>query len=506
MVWLIAILLAAILFGWGYLRGFIQMGISTVGFLLWLLVLVPGIKSDVSSSDPVEHVLGTELALPILALAALAINGLLFMILGIVVSVIYHRRLKYRSDEATFSLFKRLNRRTGAVLGANVSIIVMLIIGVNQYAPGYLFYQMSFLDRAGMGDVRKFSVSMQNSGLARMAATLDSRPERFYEYADLAGLIAANPLLVNRIINYPPFLKWVKWDSNDMEVLVEKAFRNLFGKLFKQVGFGEGFVEDAEFTVEGSLSDITDSSEFEYFFNTLLLMVADVRLIDYIAKDLDIEDFTTYLNTGHSPRFDEVILGRWEFRVNPSINKLRREKAGLDLEVYGSLMQSETINMGSKEFLEIKQIASSTIGLIQLTFYTDNTWEMSVPVVETVEQVPQQETESEYGDLFAEMDDRYGGLGFGPGGGQFGQVGADTVPSEPLLEVDEPFTLSIELEESGGQWNRFAPGRYRVEEDGHVMTAVFDEQSNRLELRDFPFPYISRLSIVPIDMYLSRVY
>ena len=73
MIWLIAILAAVLLFGWGYLRGFIQMGISTVGFLFWLLALVPWIGSRMEDPDPLTNFIGTELLFPFFAAAALAV-------------------------------------------------------------------------------------------------------------------------------------------------------------------------------------------------------------------------------------------------------------------------------------------------------------------------------------------------------------------------------------------------------------------------------------------------
>ena len=519
MIWLIAVLGAALLFGWGYLRGFIQMIVSAIGFLVWLLVWLPALKELPTIPDAIiPKVMYHEIMLPFLAGFLLLINGLFFMVAGIVISVIYHRKLRYRGDDATVQMFVRLNRRLGAVVGVYLAIICTVLLASLFHGTGYFINQVPMLAQAGglPGYIDRFRVSMHTSGLDRLSAIIDDNPDSYYEFADLAGLLHANPLLLNRIINYPPFLKWI--DKVSVEELFNEGMDE-FDDALVELEIG-GYLDADELVGIDELVALMSDPVSRAFLASMTLLLVKPDVLDILVNEPDMEDFVDYLTgDGRSKKYSDRILGRWEFNPNASINKLKREKTGIDIKALslGFISGEENIRIKSREFLQFRHIANSAMTGARLTFYTDNTWRLDYPRMKEPE--PEREPDPrDLDDPYGVGDDPYGGLGFGPPGAPSG--GLAPQPERRPPAVTNPYQV-IEGMGSEGAWRRIAPGRYELKGDVQEMKAVIDTEKNRLEVRDYLFPYIRNLQItdsgveldgtpevllVPVDMLFSRIY
>jgi hypothetical protein len=141
-----------------------------------------------------------------------------------------------------------------------------------------------------------------SSGMAKVARSVGSMPESFFDTADLAGLIYANPLLEGRLLRYPKFL-----------TLAER-------QEFQDIGNDTQF---AELRQRGAtIREVMGQPKVQAIVNNpdLLKQVWATLVPD--LKDLDV-----FLKTGQSPKYDpEKILGRWKFNLNSAVGAFRRAK------------------------------------------------------------------------------------------------------------------------------------------------------------------------------------
>ncbi len=424
MIWLIAILLLAAFAGIGFLRGSIQMGISFLGLLLGVALAMPlaPMMLPIYTASGVTNLILLAVLPPI---TGFIVVGLVFMIVGIVVHLKVSKYFKYKTEEASQLMFKRLNQRIGAAFGLLVGVAYTIILGVGIYSTGYLTHQVATdADPGWLKLITDTRASMDGNGLGAMAASLDPMPEKFYEVSDLIGLAHKNPLLENRFRNYPPFLK-----LGDRADIQEIAGDSEFHGLLVQ---------------QASLADI-----MKHPLGQKVMSNAELR--DILFYDTDLEDLTTYLNQGESPKYvEERILGRWQLNGNAMINHTKRTTAGIkgsDLRLLTELVQK-------------------SLDGANLVVYTDNSLMIDAP------EAPEEEEEEEEPDnngVRDEFADRYGGLnggqppldpryGLGPGQRPGGQR-AQARPAAPEFKL---FELNIG---GGGNWERTAPGRYILELD-----------------------------------------
>ncbi|MDA7511120.1 CvpA family protein [Verrucomicrobia bacterium] len=437
MIWLIAILLLAAFAGFGYLRGSIQMGISVLGLFTGLLLAMPlaPLMMPIYTASGVTNLILLSVLPPI---TAFVVIGLIFMTVGIVVHMKVKKHFRFKTDEASQLMWKRLNQRAGVAFGLVAGVFYTIVLGVGIYSVGYLTFQVSTdTDPGWLKFITDSRVAMDQNGLGKMAASLDPMPDKFYEVSDILGLSHRNPLLENRYRNYPPFLKMS--DRADIqEIAGDTDFHNMLVQ-------------------QASLADIMKHPLGQK-------VMSNGELFDVLVNQTDLVDLRNFLENGESAVYDdEKILGRWELNGNALINYTKRNTAGIK----------------SRELVALKTLVENYLDGSSLIAYTDNSYKIEAkeaPVVEEEEEAPRPEFNGGgFGgqpSMSPEMSARYGlgGRGSRAGGPQ------RSAASAPKPKVTPSINIGGE-----GNWERTAPGRYLLEIGGRKAQANFNK--NRLLIK-----------------------
>ncbi len=481
MIWLIAILLLAFFAGMGFLRGAIQMGISLLGLFLGLVLAVsislPSIVGPGGAINPASDSEFSGNAVGLLIVDTLfnflqrvglfLLVGFVFLIAGIVVHFKVCKHFRFKADEAMQLMFRRLNKRLGVAFGLVIGIVYTILIGVLIFGPGYLFDQVT--PRAEVGGTTagwlkfliKTRASMENSGLERMAASLDPMPAKFYEVSDIIGLGINNPRLVSRFLDYPPLLK---------------AFT-----LFESQ---EAIVLDTE--SEDQLGDMIGSFTGE--------------LADALFK-IDLRDFRTYLETGKSPLYDdEKLLGRWELDGKATVIHLKRTKIGLNVPATyvdtAGVPRETRVKIKSREFQQFKEMwVDGFLRGLKLFVYPDNTLAFAAPKPPEPPEEPPEEDDYNSDDPYS----RYG-------------EASNPRPNrvqQPAPPERQPIAFSGE-----GDWERKSQRRYEFK-TGEGNYRVTLDKNSRLVIQDM-IPHIMKRSgmpdakdnfaVITVDLVFRRVY
>ena len=484
MIWLIAILLLAIFAGMGFLRGSVQMGISLAGLFLALALavwLAPPTLLGPAFQTTGLNVIGLfifDTFLDVLhRVGVFILVSLVFLIVGIVVHFRVRKHFRFKTDEATQLMFRRLNKRIGAGFGLLIGVVYTILVGVFLYGPGYLTYQVATNGDPGwlkfINNTRK---SMEGSGLERMAASLDPMPSKFYEVSDIIGLTLKNPSLESRFRNYPPFLKSLTETEVQGNTVVEFDLR-------KQLADQASIVHLALAVLALSINDLGE-----------------------ILLQTDLKDLRTFLERGESPIYsEEKILGRWQLDGNATINHMKRTKIGIDVAasyVDGSGTVKETsVRIKSREFRQFKEgVIDVLLNEAKLFVFPDEEL-VFVPPRPPEPTTPKELEEDEYGNPYAE----YGGS---PGSYRAGQFQRRLQPAaRPPQKREKP---------TKGSWKRQTTGRYKIQFENAAVENRATFKSSRLIIKDM-FPYSVQRSglpagsrgnsaIVKVDLIFSRVY
>lgn len=457
MIWLIAILLMAIFAGIGFLKGAIQTGISVVGLFVALLLAMP-LAPLMESACVASGVTNLILLAVLPPIIAFLVVGLVFMIVGIVVHFKVKNYFSFKTDQATQTMWKRLNQRVGAAFGILIGAFYTVALGVGVYSAGYLTHQVATdSDPGWLKFITDTRVAMDGNGLGKMAASLDPMPEKYYEVSDLIGLSHRNPLLENRYRNYPPFLSLAEREDVQ-EIAADTEFH---GMLVQQA----------------SLADIMNHP-----LGQKIMTNAD--LFDALVNQTDLKDLKQFLEKGESPIYDEEeILGRWELNGNALINYVKRNTAGIK----------------SKELRELKELVGTYLDGASLIVYTDNRIKIDAPEPPEPEE-PEQPAQGGFGG-----GGRFGGAGntggmspeemqrYGLNPGGLAAQSRARAAQQQAARPAQPEKPRISIG-GGGSWERTAPGRYAVQLDGKPkVLAKFDK--HRLIIK-----------VPGTDLLFSRVY
>ena len=483
MIWLIAILLLAIFAGMGFLRGAIQMGISLAGLFLALALavwLAPPVLLGAPAGTPSIFLLVADTFFDFLhRVGVFLLVSLVFLIVGIVVHFRVRKHFRFKTDEATQLMFRRLNKRIGAAFGLLIGVVYTILIGVFLYGPGYLTYQVATNGDPGwlkfINNTRK---SMEGSGLEKMAASLDPMPPKFYEVSDIIGLFHKNPLLESRFRNYPPFLKALTKAEVEGAAVVELESSEFREKLAKQ----SSIVHLAAAALALSISNLGEP-----------------------LLQTNLKDFRTFLERGESPIYsDEKILGRWQLDGNATINHMKRTKIGID--VAASYMDSSgavketSVKIKSREFRQFKEgVIDVLLNEAKLFVFPDETLDF-VPPRPPEPAVEEEPEEDEYGNPYAE----YGAPG-SYGAGQFQRR------PQPIARPPQK-----REESKNGSWKRQTTGRYKIQFENAAVENRATFKSSRLIIKDmFSYPVQrsglpvggrGNWAIIKVDLIFSRIY
>jgi hypothetical protein len=205
--------------------------------------------------------------------------------------------IKYKRDEKTYIKWERLSHRLGMCLGLVNGAVYFVLILIPFYVAGYLTTQVATgaEDPKGMQFVNEVRSQLHEAKVDRVIAAYDPAPENFYEASDVLGLVKNNPLLANRLSQYPVFLSL--------------AERPEFQDIANDVQINEMIQRQSK------ISDILKHPKVQ-------AVVTNVAITSEIGRLLgsDLKDLHAYLQTGKSEKYDEEkILGRWILNLDATV-------------------------------------------------------------------------------------------------------------------------------------------------------------------------------------------
>jgi hypothetical protein len=338
-LWLIAFVILGCCGIVAYYQGALRAAISLTGllFALWL-------------AGPVGKIV--NLVLPALGLghpALLAVLGPVIAFIGILIAfkttaAIVHRKVdthyKYHATDTQRLLFERMNARVGVPVGLVNGVIYFFILCSATYTLGYGTFQLATSENESWAAklANRLSEEMRDTGMARAAAPFMSEKETYYDACDILASIYHQPLLQNRLANYPPFLTLA--ERPEFKPVTDKSFQEQWAKGMSL----------SEFIGHEKVKPLLENREL--FTNIVVLLGGDLK------------DLKTYLDTGKSPKYDdERILGRWEFDSRESVARARRSKP----------------NMGSAELRRLRLLLATAFKDSTLTTTIDNKAILNAP-------------------------------------------------------------------------------------------------------------------------------
>lgn len=297
-MWLMAVVLVLLFAAIGFFKGAIRMAVAVAGLFLAIFLAGPvgAMLKPILPSVGVKNPVYLQLLPP-------AIAFILLNLVFITVSFFVHHKValhyKYRRDDVDRLRWERLNRRVGAACGVLVGVVFFFLLGAVIYSGGYITTQISNEENNPalvkfMNNARK---DMDTTGMDKAMATIAPASPRFYQAADVLGLLYHNPLLQARLANYPYFLS-LGQRPEFQEIATDKEYNDLiFGK--------------------APITDIIKHPRTEGLMNTPDIM-------DYL-KGADLADLKEYLKTGKSLKYaEEEILGVWNLDKDLVFTHMRK--------------------------------------------------------------------------------------------------------------------------------------------------------------------------------------
>jgi Colicin V production protein len=306
MFWLLALVLLASLAGIGYRQGVIRMAFSLIGILLGALLAWPLAKLV----KPLLGVFGVKnpiLGWVLAPLIVFVVVSILFKVGGLMVHQKVDVHFKYHAGDLRLALWERLNHRLGLCLGLVNGTLYLILISFVIYTFGYWTIQMASDDNDPrlVRILNHLAHDLQSTGFEKVAWAVSPMPQRWYEAADLAGLIYNNPLTEARLARYPAFLSLSE--------------RPEFQDMSSDPQFTELLLRPAP------IMELLDQPKAQ-----AIVQNPDMLKLIWGAVDPDIKDLPIFLETGKSPKYDpEKILGRWTFNPNVALSLFRRSKPNI---------------------------------------------------------------------------------------------------------------------------------------------------------------------------------
>jgi len=320
----------------GHQSGAIRSGVGFIGVALGLILagLLGGLIGPALAAMGVKDQVALRL-LP--GLFAFLILALVFFGIGIAAHRPVEHHFKYRTDEPTRQSFERANQAIGLFVGLVSGICVFFSVGKYVYRQGYLVVQTTSETSEAtpvryIGQIRQ---DMESTGWSKTFAALDSTPVKFYDVADILGILHGNPLVHGRVENYPPFLALAEAPE------------------FTDIGGDQEFQKMLQ--DQPALATLINHPK-------MLAVLNNPSLMDTFSH-LDLKDFRQYIESGVSPRYeDERILGRWRMDPASVFTTLKRQR----------------LNTSPAEMKKIREMLAPVLSGVTLIAYPDGRFSMKM--------------------------------------------------------------------------------------------------------------------------------
>ena len=305
-IWILAVVLLAASIALGHKLGAINAAFTFVG-ILFAALLATTVGKLFKPLLPHLGVHNETMVWAIAPIVAFVVVMFLFRAAGFFVHHKIEMYYKYKAGDLRLALWQRLNTRLGACIGTLNGTAYLVLIGFLIFNFSYWTAQVAPSDGESRSTklVNRMGQDLQSTGFDKAARSLVTMPENYYKMADLAGLIAQNPQLSDRLGRYPAFLSLVERD--DVQQLVSNNdFTNAWNS----------------HAAMGQL--LNDPQVKTILQNNELLDVV------WVTVQTNLDDLTAYLQNGKSAKYDsQTILGRWDFNVNTTIAMLRQAQPNM---------------------------------------------------------------------------------------------------------------------------------------------------------------------------------
>ena len=314
-IWILAILLMAAVALAGWRQGAIRAAITFFGIILAALLasllgkLFHPLLPHLGASDPV---------------VAWALAPVFGFILGFIPAVVagrlVHQRVehfyKYQAGELRQALWQRLNSRLGICVGLLNGAVYFILVSFFIFNLTYWTTQMTATAAtppALLRLVNSLVDGLQATGFSKTASAVAKLPPNYYKLADLSGLLMQNPQLGPRLAEYPGLTSL--WERDDMQALVTDA------TLTNALAAG------------ATLGDIINLPSVQ-----ATLQNKDLSQLIWGIVTTNLDDLTTYLQTGKSAKYDgELNLGKWEFNPPVTFAWLRQNQPKIPASEMGAI-------------------------------------------------------------------------------------------------------------------------------------------------------------------------
>jgi uncharacterized membrane protein required for colicin V production len=292
-IWILAlfVVLATTLAGWR--QGAIRAAFATVGILAATFLAAPlG-----HLLRPLLHFLGVKNPLLAWSLAPL-IGFILVSIVFVIVAQTVHKRVdhfyRYTAGDLRRALWERLNARVGICLGVLNGSMYFVLVSFVVFNLAYLTSQISTAAQQPLlvRVANQLGTDLEGVGLSRTATAVGTLPQQYYQLSDMAGFLMQNPQTGPRFVQYPALTSL--WERPEMQMLVNDSA--LTNALVAQVTLGDLFSDKI----------VTD----------FLADKDQTKLVMGILEP-NMDDLMAYLQTGKSEKYNQKIIGHWEY--NPSV-------------------------------------------------------------------------------------------------------------------------------------------------------------------------------------------
>lgn len=291
-IWILALVLLASCMALGHKMGAIRVAISLAGILISALLAWP--MSGLVK--PLLKLLGVHNPVTLWLLSPVIVFVILMCVFKSAAFYV-HRKVevyyRYQRDDLRFMLWERANRWLGFCLGPVNALIYLVLLSSVIYSLSYWTAQLAASEdeKWTLRSLDRMGHDLEETGMGRVARSINTLPEIYFKAADLAGMLYQNPQLQDRLSRYPAFLSLAERDD----------FRNL----------GQNAEFQGAWKNRLPVSQMMAGQQFAAIWGN---ETSRDLVWDIVRTNLD--DLQGYLQTGRSAKFDsEPILGRWDINV-----------------------------------------------------------------------------------------------------------------------------------------------------------------------------------------------
>src|ERR1043166_8506876 len=281
-MWIAAIALMALTIGLGYRAGAIRTAFSFIGLVVAAALAIPlgSLFYWVFPLVGLRNPLVPQFGAPVIA----------FFLVSFVfkaIAAFVHRKVdyhyRYNRQDAERAVWEVMHRRVGACVGALNGAVYFMVFALIVAVFGYTTIQIGGPSESGskvLSFLGKSAEDLQSTHMDKVVASFNPAPEKYFETADILGLLYHNRNLIDRLENYPVFAAMAE----------EPIYKSL------------GADRELQAMLRGktSFAEILDNPRVQEVITNSDIMTR--------INEFDLPDINQYLQTGVSKKFEKERL------------------------------------------------------------------------------------------------------------------------------------------------------------------------------------------------------